>query len=365
MPTTVENPFDATRQASGGLVASNITGGTTSSVAAPASNTVSQYTAATRSVDPETQTAQGQVNSILSKDSPLMQRARTLATQQMAQRGLVNSSMAAGAGVAAMIDRAVPIASQDASTYNQVASENMGAVNQAGLANTGALNQFGMQKSQQDFDATQLQKQQQFTTSERLGTQKFTSQLEVAKQNFTSAQSALDRALETYKTDKSIEAQKDLQTAQQTFTAAQTALDRTQQTTMQSNQQTFQSTQANLDRIQQENLQNDQQEFQQKMTEAQQAFNKAQAELDRTQQAFLQDDMQSFQAAMQKATIPANFAGQISASLAQSIGAISADGNLTPESKKTAIQSAINYANSQVSWANKFYQTNIPDFPTQ
>ena len=58
----------------------SVQGGQTSNLN-PATST---YQAATRQINPQTETVQGQVNSILSKDSPLMQRARTLATQQMA-----------------------------------------------------------------------------------------------------------------------------------------------------------------------------------------------------------------------------------------------------------------------------------------
>ena len=53
---------------------------------APVTPNVATFSPTTRNVNAQTETAQGQVESILSKDSPLMQRARTLATQQMAQR---------------------------------------------------------------------------------------------------------------------------------------------------------------------------------------------------------------------------------------------------------------------------------------
>lgn len=63
-------------------------------------------------------TVQGQLNSMLDSDSPLMKRAETQGKQFANQRGLLNSSMAAGASQGAMIDRATPIAQQDAG-YNQ------------------------------------------------------------------------------------------------------------------------------------------------------------------------------------------------------------------------------------------------------
>ena len=128
MATTVtNNPFDTTQQQSssgGGII-----GGTIQKMDTPVQP--QSYTAQEREVNRPTETAAGQVESMLAKDSPLMQRARTLAMQNMNQRGLVNSSMAQGAGVAAMIDRATPIAQQDAQIYSNRALANQQAVNEA------------------------------------------------------------------------------------------------------------------------------------------------------------------------------------------------------------------------------------------
>ena len=125
------------------------------------------YTAGTAGLtnwNPETnQTVQGQLSGILAANSPLLQQARAASLAQMNQRGLVNSSMAVGAGQEAVIKQALPIASQDATTFanagqlntnlaNQNAQFNTGqsntglqfttgAINQAALANAGAQNQ--------------------------------------------------------------------------------------------------------------------------------------------------------------------------------------------------------------------------------
>jgi len=53
------------------------------------------------------------VNDLTSKNSPLMQQARTQAKQASNQKGLLNSSMAVQAGEAAAYNAALPIASQD------------------------------------------------------------------------------------------------------------------------------------------------------------------------------------------------------------------------------------------------------------
>ena len=341
MATTVQNPFD-TQQASAtntGIIGSAIQSdssnptttqppapssasettapaGNISTMAAPAANTTSMYAPTTRDIDTQTGTVQGQVNSILATDNPLMQRARTLATQQMAQRGLVNTSMNAGAGVAAMTDKAIQIGAQDANAYNQAASENIAAKNVSGQFNANAANTAALQSGQ-------IAAQKELQT----GQQTFTAQQNKAQQDFTAAQTLLDRAQQTALADKSAKAQADLQAAQQTFTAAQTALDRTQQTAVQK---------AQLDAA------------------AKQQVIDNQAKLDQL----------GLQINANKQTIPTTFAANISNTAMTGVNAIMADGNMTAAAKQTAIQNLVTYANSQISWAEKFYGTTIPQITT-
>ena len=56
----------------------------------------------------------GRLQGLLSNRSPYIERARTRAKQTANRRGLMNSSIAAGAGEAAAIDSALPIAQGDA-----------------------------------------------------------------------------------------------------------------------------------------------------------------------------------------------------------------------------------------------------------
>lgn len=338
MATTVQNPFD-TQQASAtntGIVGSAIQSGSTASappapssasettapagnistMAAPAANTTSMYAPTTRDIDTQTGTVQGQVNSILATDNPLMQRARTLATQQMAQRGLVNTSMNAGAGVAAMTDKAIQIGAQDANAYNQAASENIAAKNVSGQFNANAANTAALQSGQ-------IAAQKELQT----GQQTFTAQQNKAQQDFTAAQTLLDRAQQTALADKSAKAQADLQAAQQTFTAAQTALDRTQQTAVQKAQIDAAAKQQVIDN---------------------------QAKLDQL----------GLQINANKQTIPTTFAANISNTAMTGVNAIMADGNMNAAAKQTAINNLVTYANSQISWAEKFYGTTIPAITT-
>ncbi len=436
MASLVENnPFDTQpKSASPGIVGGAMQAATPTvgrlpdnvGTTAPATPNVATYSPTTRQIDKSTGTVQGQVDSILAKDSPLMGRARTLATQQMAQRGLVNSSMAQGAGVAAMIDRATPIAQQDANAYNQVGQENMGAINNAGQFNASEMNKFGMQKNDQSFSASQADINRGYQTSERVGSQEFTSNVEAARQGFTSAQAALDRAQQTALNDKGIKAQQDLQTAQQNFGAAQSALDRAQQAGLQESQQRFQSGeglaarqfqagQSEMDRSQQSQMQSSQQQFQAVQSQIQNDFNMKVQQLQESGQDFRQAREIATREAMTKleqqgitnrfdqelalksqsfnveqynierrqilqneaelnrlgiqikannAQIPTTFAANISNTAMSGVNAIMTDGNLSGDAKKAAIENVVGYANSQIAWASKFYGTTIPPIET-
>lgn len=72
---------------------------------------------------------------MLASDSPLMRRARAKAAAGSSGRGLMNSSIAQGAAMGAMIDRAQPFALQDATAHQRAATESLAAKNQAELTN--------------------------------------------------------------------------------------------------------------------------------------------------------------------------------------------------------------------------------------
>lgn len=111
----------------------------------PTTTTGQGYTAAQADVADwnvdSNQTVQGQVQGIIAANSPLMQQAQTRARQQAAGLGLLNSSMAVGAGQSALYDAALPMAQADAATYANAARTNAGERNTTNRFNTGALNQ--------------------------------------------------------------------------------------------------------------------------------------------------------------------------------------------------------------------------------
>jgi len=103
------------------------------------------YDPTLRSVDAPTETVAGQLHSLLSSGNPYVERAKSGARETANQRGLLNTSMAAGAGEAAAIDAALPIASADANVYGTASRENQGYTNTAGQFNAGAKNTAGLQ----------------------------------------------------------------------------------------------------------------------------------------------------------------------------------------------------------------------------
>jgi hypothetical protein len=118
-----------------------------------------------------------QLTKLLGEDSKYMQMARAGAARAANSRGLLNSSIAAGAGEAAAIQSALPIAQQDAQTWGNSEQFNAGQTNefardtnlftrQGVLAKFNAANeaeqrgldrdhQFSMQRDQQSFQGTQ------------------------------------------------------------------------------------------------------------------------------------------------------------------------------------------------------------------
>ena len=91
---------------------------------------------------------------LLSSDNPYMKQAKTAGTQMAAQRGLLNSSMAAGASQGAAIQAAAPIAQQDAADINRSREYGASTLNQANMTSMEAqvreqLAQFDQERAMQ------------------------------------------------------------------------------------------------------------------------------------------------------------------------------------------------------------------------
>lgn len=86
---------------------------------------------------PEDDSVQSRLPGLLAKDNPLMTQARTGAAQYANKRGLLNSSIAAGAGEDAALRVALPIASQEA---GQAAQKNLASITTGSSEKIAGLN---------------------------------------------------------------------------------------------------------------------------------------------------------------------------------------------------------------------------------
>jgi ethanolamine utilization protein EutP (predicted NTPase) len=162
-------------------------------LAAPVPATTPTATAATYNPSLATlnpnDTVENRVARIAGGDSPVVQQAETAAAQAANARGLLNSSIAVGAGRDAAIKSALPIASQDASASLSVNQQNQAAQNAASQFNTGSQNAIaqqqlsGEQAMQQEAARTESAKQLQAITSQQ------TAQLETSLQQLRGNQS--------------------------------------------------------------------------------------------------------------------------------------------------------------------------------
>jgi len=93
-----------------------------------------------RTVDAAKETVSGQLDTLLKSGSPYLERAKAGAMGTANKRGLLNSSIAAGAGEAAAIDASLPIANADANVYGTASRDNQQAGNTALQFGAGATN---------------------------------------------------------------------------------------------------------------------------------------------------------------------------------------------------------------------------------
>jgi hypothetical protein len=149
------------------------------------------------------QTVAGQLNGILAKKSPLMQRAETTGLQQAHSRGLLNSSMAAGAAQDAMIDRATPIATADADVYARAAGYNADTSNKFKIANVDTINtakSFGAQainrasefNAGNAFSANEAGKDRQFKDTQATKERQFSDLQATKERDFNKQQSLFE-----------------------------------------------------------------------------------------------------------------------------------------------------------------------------
>lgn len=362
----------------------------------------------------DNQTVQGQLKGILKSGGPLMEQAATAGAQTANRRGLLNSSMGVQAGQAALYDKALPIASQDANTYGQSAQFNANAANTASIANAGFTNDagrfnagakndmsgmlfrtaadFGLEDKRQTFQAGETAADRAWRTGERVGSE-----------GFAAGQSALDRDFRTGERVGAQTFQSGENVLDRTFQSGEKALDRTFQSGERALDRDFSTTERQAiqkfetDRLQ---VQNDFAARQQQLQE--QGMDKRQAQQLAMQEAMtrlgesgvqnrfdaqqaLQSDQFSFeQAAMDRRlvqqheqrlkemgfaaeldldSVPSNFAASVSSNTMNAVNAIAGDPNLDAAAKQNAIQNVIENGNATLRWAAITYKTAFPPIP--
>lgn len=130
----------------------------------------SNYDATTTEVSNDA-TVQGRMEGLLSEGSKYMKAAESKANELSNKRGILNSTMGVGAAQKANIEAALPIAQQDANTYDVRERTNQAAENTADqfnasqdqqmeLANMDSENQAGQFNASQDQQNSQFNAQQ-------------------------------------------------------------------------------------------------------------------------------------------------------------------------------------------------------------
>ena len=138
--------------------------------------------AATMNVDPD-KTVNGLLAKYLKTSNPIMQQAEATARQAANSRGLANSSLAVGAAQQAVTNSMLPVAQQDATTYNNAEQFNANAENSARQFTAGAVNSANQQQAglvanaltqnasmgnqSAQFNAQQANAQSQFNASQQ------------------------------------------------------------------------------------------------------------------------------------------------------------------------------------------------------
>lgn len=142
--------------------------------------------------------ASDRLNSLLATDSPYIQMARTRAAQTANSRGLLNSSIAAGAGESAAIERAAPLAQSDAEQTNLFARDKNnfqreGAIRQLGIAADADTQGRTMEFNRDQQAADQQNKIELAQVQARLDNSKLPAQfvLSIAQQAQTGVQAIL------------------------------------------------------------------------------------------------------------------------------------------------------------------------------
>lgn len=314
------------------------------------------------------QTVAGQLANITSKGNPLWQLATTKGNQIAARRGMLGSTMGVEAAQKALYEAATPIATADAQMYGRAGEFNAGQANETARFNTGETNKAGMFKadwgnrfaenSQKLAGESMLQGQRQaWETGENAAQRTWQTGENVSQRDWQSGENVNERGWRSGENEKD-----------RTFTAGENQRGREFQTSERLGTEQFQSGQAEAERGWRSGERQAAEDFQRSERLAQNEFGATEAEKARNfesaqtaQQHSNELERMGFANKLATASVPGQFAASVSQTTMAQVGVIMADPNLDPEAKKAAIQNLVDYANSTLSWAEKFYAVDLPE----
>ena len=303
------------------------------------------------------QTMAGNVANILNGNSLLMNSAAAKGERIAANRGLQNSTIGAEAAQRAMLDAAIPIASQDTQHQFAASQANLDRGHQKDLAKLQAdlsySNQSRLNQEQNRFTASQagLDREHQRGLAQLQAdlSYKNQSRLNDTQNRFAASQAGLDREHQTglakLQADLSFNNQSRLNKAQNDFAASQAGLDRAHQ--------------LGLTRLQSDLNYNNQS----RLNQAQYNFTASQNALDRSNQRELanlnhQNEMRNLNAQVSANTIgkSIDFTMQIANNFDAQIAGILNNTNMKAEDKEKAINTLKSSRDSEINFVSKFMQ---------
>ena len=195
-----------------------------------------------RSVNQATDTAQGQLNTLLDSNNPLMQRAYYQGVDYANGRGLLNSSVGAEVSQAAMMDAAIPIATSDAATYYD-----------QGKTNQGFTNQFNLSDRQFEQGASENALDRSLTVSEAGLDRTHVSSENLLDREHATSENGLDRALTVSENGLDRELTVSENGLDRNFTGNESALNRMQESNESALDRNFTGNESALNRMQESN----------------------------------------------------------------------------------------------------------------
>ena len=299
-----------------------------------------------------------QLTKLIAADSPYMQLARTRAMQQSASRGLLNSSMAAGAGEAAAIEAGRPIAEGDASAYFTAQRDNAGAQNTFSrdanaFGREGALSVFREGSATNRFNAGEANTTSRFNAGETNTTSRFNADSKNANSRFNAGETNTTNRFNA-----------DSANTNSRFNAGETNTTSRFNTDQANTTSRFNTGEDNTTERFNADAANDTRRFNTDQANTNRRFNASEENDMRSQTnaASIQLQQMGFANDLNNANVPANFALQTSQTLMTGVNAIMADPTLKPDAKRVAVQNLTTYANSQMTWASGFFGTPMRSF---